>query len=332
MWSAFTATQGKDSLRLIYDLRCPFDEEVSTDRKTNSSSVLAPAVKAQLMYKVPFVPSIRFPVGLIKVYSKEMCHQAQQRALAAAFKKLHKPGNPLVVVNVWDAWSAHAAATVPGVKALATTSYAVAATYGLKDNNMAYEQNMAAVARVASMAKEHSLPLTVDFQDGYSENIGKAVTELIKLGVVGANIEDLNDRTGKLRPKEEAVQRIKAAVAAAEAAGLADFIVNARTDVVGEGGTVDEAIDRAKAFLDVGATTAFIWGGGVRGLRDAEVQKMSDALEGRLSVVLPAGAADGFLTVNEVSKFGVARINIGPRLQFDAAKTVQRSVEEVLST
>lgn len=247
-------------------------------------------------------------------------------ALATSFKKLHQPGSPIVVINVWDAASANAASSVPGVKALATASYAVAATYGVPDNSLSYEQNLAAVARIASVAQKLNFPLTVDFQDGY-EDIAKSITELIKLGVVGANIEDLDDRTEKLRSKEESVQRIKLALEVAQAAGVPDFVINARTDVIAEHGTVDDAIDRAKAYLEVGATTAFVWGGR-HGLRDAEVEKITKALDGKLSVVLPAKS--GYLSVSEVAKIGVARVSIGPRLQFDAAAAIKMGVEELI--
>ena len=260
-----------------------------------------------------------------------MSRQGSQNTVAAAFKRLHKPGDPVVVVNVWDASSASAAASVPGVKALATASYAVAATYGVKDNDLTYEQNMAAIGRIVPVAQRSNLPLTVDFQDGYLDDIAKSVTELIKLGVVGANIEDLNDRIGKLRSKEESVQRIRAAAAAARDVGVPDFVINARTDVIGEGGTVEEAIDRAKAFLEAGAVTAFVWGGSY-GLRDGDVEKITQALDGRLSVVLPGNAADGYLAVSEVKKMGVARVSVGPRLQSVAAKAIQKGIEELLST
>jgi len=248
-------------------------------------------------------------------------------ALATSFKKLHQPGTPIVVVNVWDAISAHAVGSVPDVKALTTASYAVAATYGVPDNDLTYEQNLTAVAKIAPVAQKLNLPLTVDWQDGY-EDIAQSITELIKLGVVGANIEDLNDRTGKLRPKAESVQRIKTALQAAKAAGVPDFVVNTRTDVVAEHGTIDDAIERAKAYLGAGATTAFVWGG-KHGLRDAEVQKIVQALGGKLSVVLPGSL--GYLSVREAGKLGVARVSIGPRLQFNASAAIRMSVENLLS-
>jgi 2-methylisocitrate lyase-like PEP mutase family enzyme len=49
-------------------------------------------------------------------------------------------------------------------------------------------------------------------------------------------------------------------------------------------------------------------------------------------VVLSANAADGYLTVSEVKKIGVARVSIGPRLQFIAAKAMQKGIEDLLST
>jgi 2-methylisocitrate lyase-like PEP mutase family enzyme len=97
---------------------------------------------------------------------------------------------------------------------------------------MTYEQNVAAVAAIVPVMQRQNLPLTVDFQDRYLDDIANSVIELTKLGVVGANIEDLDDRTGKLRSKEDSVRRIKAVAAAARDAGVPDFVINARTDVI----------------------------------------------------------------------------------------------------
>lgn len=184
-----------------------------------------------------------------------------QNTVANNFKRMHKPGESIIVLNVREASSAQAAALVPGVKALATDSYAAVAAYGVRDNGMTYEQNMAAVAKIIPVARRYNIPLTVDFQAGYIENIALSITELIKLGAVGANTEDLNDRTGTLRSKVESVQRITAAATATAArdAGVPDSVINARTDVIGEGGTVDEAIDRAEAYIAAGATIAIPW-------------------------------------------------------------------------
>jgi 2-methylisocitrate lyase-like PEP mutase family enzyme len=248
-------------------------------------------------------------------------------AVASTFRKLHKSGDPVVLCNVWDAITANAVATVPGVKAIATASYAIAAAQGLEDNDLNLEQNLASIRPIAQVAAKANLPLTVDLQDGY-EDIAVTVTAAINLGAVGCNIEDANNRTRKLRSKEEALQRIKTAVNAAKAAGIPDFCVNARTDVIGHGGSIEDAIDRAKAYLDAGACTAFVWGGGARGLTTAEVGEFVEALNGRISVLMRL--APGKLTASELKHLGVARISVGPALQFKVATAFENAVAEML--
>jgi 2-methylisocitrate lyase-like PEP mutase family enzyme len=249
--------------------------------------------------------------------------------LASAFRKLHKPGDPVILCNVWDAASAKAVAEVPSIKALATASYAIAAAQAIDDNNLTFEQNLSAIRPIASAASQASLPLTVDLQDGY-QDIAASVLAIIKLGVVGCNIEDLNNQTRSIRSKEEATQRIKVAVETAKAAGVPDFCVNARTDIIGHGGNIDDAIDRAKSYLNAGASTAFVWGGGARGLTTAEVVKLVDALDGRLSVMMSLAA--GKLTVSELKEIGVARISIGPALQFKANAAIESAVTNILKS
>jgi 2-methylisocitrate lyase-like PEP mutase family enzyme len=248
--------------------------------------------------------------------------------VASNFRKLHKPGDPIVLCNVWDAITAQAITKVPGVKAIATASYAVAAAQGVSDNDLTYEQNLSAVRVIAPIATKANLPLTVDLQDGY-EDIAVSVTAIIKLGAVGCNIEDVNNQTKSLRSKEEASQRIKTAVEAARAAGVPDFCVNARVDAIGHGGSLEDAIDRAKAYLDAGACTAFVWGGGKRPIATAEVETLVTALNGRLNVSM--SLAPGKLTTSELKRIGVARISIGPALQFKVIAAFENAAAQVLA-
>lgn len=251
----------------------------------------------------------------------------ETNALASTFSKLHKPGDPIILCNVWDAITAKAVAKVPGVKALATASYSVAAAQGLADNDLSLEQNISAIRHIAPVALQANLPLTVDVQDGY-EDVAATVSAIVKLGAVGCNIEDANNQTKELRSEEDATQRIKTAVETAKAAGVPDFCVNARTDVIGHGGSLDDAIDRAKTYLGAGASTAFVWGGGARGLTTAEVEKLVDALDGRLNVMM--SLAPGKLTASELKRIGVARISVGPALQFKAAAAIEKAAADML--
>ena len=235
-----------------------------------------------------------------------------QKNLAHHFHSLHVPGKPLVLANVYDAATAKIIISNPHAKAVATASYAIAATYGIDDDDMTLEQNLAAIEKIASVVLPSGLPLTVDTQDGY-EDVAKTVREVIRLGAVGCNLEDVDCRTGKLRSMDDAVSRIKLALQAATEAGVPHFAVNARTDVLAYSGKVEEAIERGKAYLAAGANTVFVWGGGGgRGVSSEEVKKLVDAFKGKLNVKLNLGP--GFATVKDVSQLGVARVSVGPEL------------------
>jgi len=251
----------------------------------------------------------------------------QQNALATRLRALHKPGDPLVLCNVYDAATAALVAAHPAAKAIATASYAIAATHGVEDDDMTLEQNLASLTAVAKVAQTADLPLTVDVQDGY-EDVGATVRAIISLGAVGCNIEDLDNATGKLRTVDDAVARLRVALAAAHEAGVPEFVLNARTDTLGYNGTVEDAIARGKAFLEAGATTVFVWGPNGRGVRTEEVHKLCSAFEGRLNVKLCMG--DGFLTVPELKEIGVARISVGPELYRAAMRAYKNGVDQLL--
>ncbi|KAG0227684.1 hypothetical protein BGW42_002768 [Actinomortierella wolfii] len=247
--------------------------------------------------------------------------------LAARFRALHQPGNPLVLTNVYDAATAEIVASIPTAKAVATASFAIAAVQGVYDNDMTKEQNLAAIANIAKVVVPKNVPLTADLQDGY-DDVQDTIRRVIAMGVVGCNLEDVNNTTEQLRPIDEAVERVRLAVQAAKEAGVPDFAVNARTDVLGYGGTIEDAIKRGKAFLEAGANTVFVWGGPKgRGVSRGEVAELAKALGGRLNVIMRQG--EGYLTVPELRELGVARISMGPGL-FRAAMSAYRSAAEAV--
>ena len=113
--------------------------------------------------------------------------------------------------------------------------------------------------------KADTVPLTADMQDGYGEALKEAIESVVKLGVVGCNLED-SRTTGIVEGRAKIdlisadahVARIKAALEVASELGVPDFVINARTDCVKLGGTVEEAIERGKKYLGAGATTVSI--------------------------------------------------------------------------
>lgn len=250
-------------------------------------------------------------------------------AKAQQFRSLHRPGKPLVLANVYDPSTAEIVASNPSSEAIATASFAIAAVHGLEDDDLDLETNLAVLKRVAPVAAKHDKPVTVDLQDGYGDRLEEAIESIIAAGASGCNLEDRDNSTGKLYPLDQAVERVKRAIAAATKAGVPNFALNARSDAVVVNNDVDDAIARGKAYLAAGANTAFIWGGPKRGgLTRVEVEKVSKALDGRVNVI--KSLAPGGLSVQEIADIGVARISVGPQLYRKAIATVQEAASELL--
>src|SRR5919109_888006 len=83
---------------------------------------------------------------------------------------------------------------------------------------------------------------------------------VIAAGAVGANLEDADPANrGSLFSLEQAVERVEAARAAADAEGAA-FVLNARTDpyLVGAADPFGEAVERAARYVGAGADCVFV--------------------------------------------------------------------------
>ncbi|KAF2688168.1 PEP phosphonomutase-like protein [Lentithecium fluviatile CBS 122367] len=256
---------------------------------------------------------------------------SSQNDLAQTLKALHKPGDPIVLTNVWDAISARAVTSLPQTKALATASYAVAAAAGLDDQDLTLDANLRAVEAVAKVAKASDKPLTVDLQDGFGDELEGAVRSVVKLGAVGINLEDFGREVGGLYPVDVAQGRIRRALAVAAEEGVPDFVINARTDALLVGQSIDDAIARGNAYLEAGATNVFIWGGRERGgTRTEEVVKACEALGGKLNVSL-VRVKPGGLTLGELREIGVARVSVGPQLMMRTVGAVGEEARSILN-
>lgn len=253
-----------------------------------------------------------------------------QNDTAKRFRSLHVPGNPLVLTNIWDAITANSITSLPGTRALATASFAIAAAAGLSDDELDLETNLRAARIVAKVAATHNLPLTVDFQDGFGAQLEEGVRAVIQLGAVGINLEDFGRDIGGLYTVDEQCERIRRVMAVAREQGVPDFVVNARTDALFAGNDLNEAIKRGTRYLEAGAFNVFIWGGPTRqGWRRDEVKQASEALGGRLNVIMVRGKAGG-LNTSEIAELGVARISIGPALMRWSAERIGEEANDIL--
>jgi 2-methylisocitrate lyase-like PEP mutase family enzyme len=264
---------------------------------------------------------------------------------ARTLKSLHVPSAPVVFANVWDVSSINALTSLnssPGngpVKAIATASWAVAATLGVKDEELSKEQNLDAISRISPFAIKAGLPLSVDIQDGYGDDIVDTVKRVVKLGAVGVNIEDSIPSAGfnkgiggSLYSLEDQVQRLRSAMQAAADEGCPDFVLNARCDAfvlapspdLTDDMRMEAALTRGKAFLELGATTVFYWGSS---LGKPQIERLVKELQGR--VAIQASAVPG-LTVKDLSQLGVARISVGPAIYRAAMQTVKEEALKLL--
>ncbi|KAK0872094.1 hypothetical protein LTS02_001588 [Friedmanniomyces endolithicus] len=250
---------------------------------------------------------------------------------ARVLRTLHRPGQPLILANVYDAITARAVGSMLTCRVLATASYSIAAAAGLEDRDLDLDTSLRAVVAIAAVARELRKPLTVDLQDGYGDRLEEAVQRTIDAGAVGINIEDA-DRAGSLYSITEAAERVRRAMAVAVQNNLPDFVINARTDTMRHGGTLEDAIDRGRAYSAAGAFNIFVWGGPQRdGLKRAEVEALTEAFEGRLNVMRSDMEAGG-LTVPDLARIGVARCSMGPFLQSLIAGEAAKAAADFMGT
>ena len=223
------------------------------------------------------------------------------------FAKLHVAGDPLVLFNVWDAGSA-AAVAKSGAKAIATGSASVSMANGFGDGEEVPLEF--AVANAERIVRTTELPVTVDFEGGYAEDVEGLTANgrrLAATGAIGCNFEDQVVGTDRLYSIAEQAERI----AALRAGVGGDFFINARTDLFLKAPTdahnadlADQAIERGKAYADAGANGFFI-----PALADLSlVERISRALNLPVNAMhLPDGPSRA-----EWASAGIARVSHGP--------------------
>jgi 2-methylisocitrate lyase-like PEP mutase family enzyme len=187
----------------------------------------------------------------------------QQADRARAFRRLHRPGDPLILFNIWDPGSARAVAEA-GARAIGTGSWSVAAAYGFGDGEqIPLELVIANLERIAAAVE---LPVTADLEGGYGpapERVAETGRLALQAGAVGCNLEDRIIGGAGLYPVAEQQARLAALRAAAPAER---FFINARIDTFLQGKPeaharlFDEALERGRAYAGAGADGLFVPG------------------------------------------------------------------------
>jgi 2-methylisocitrate lyase-like PEP mutase family enzyme len=236
---------------------------------------------------------------------------SDQAAKAARFLELHRPGDPLVMPNPWDAGSARLMAWL-GFEALATTSSGFAATLGRLDGGVSRDE---AVAHAAALANAVDVPVSADLENCFAddpEGVAETARQAAAAGLAGFSIEDYDPDTKSIYEQAVAVDRVRAAVETAHAAPGGPLVVTARAEgyLRERAPDRDEIIGRLQAYQEAGADVLF-----APGPVDAEtVAAIVSSVDRPVSVLARPGAP----TVKELGELGVVRISVGGALAFAA--------------
>jgi 2-methylisocitrate lyase-like PEP mutase family enzyme len=235
---------------------------------------------------------------------------ADLQSRCGLLRSLHRPGEPLLLPNAWDAATARAVVAA-GFPIVATTSAGVAGTLGYEDHEGAPGDEMLAAA--ARIVRAVDVPVSVDAEAGYGMQPGELVAALRSAGVAGCNLEDTDHSGGTLRDPRRHAGWLRAVREAASEEGY-PLVINARVDVFlgpllagagpgTQGALVPDALERANAYLDAGVDCVYpivLWE------RDALRHFMAE-VRGPVNVArLPSAPP-----VAELATLGVARISWG---------------------
>jgi 2-methylisocitrate lyase-like PEP mutase family enzyme len=243
-------------------------------------------------------------------------------ALADQLRSLHRPGDPLVLVNAWDAGSARTLAGA-GARVIATSSAAVAAALGEPDDDcMDVDLAFDVIRRISAAT---SVPVTADVEAGYGLEPDELIGRLIAAGAVGCNIEDSDHRRpGEQVAPDRFADRIASVREAAEEVGV-PVVLNARIDtfILGASGpaAVDDVLTRGRRYLAAGADCVYP----IRLVDPAVVAQLAGALGGPLNANVAPGAVIG-----DVARAGAARISFGPMGQRVAMERLGAFAAEAL--
>ena len=193
--------------------------------------------------------------------------QASSARATTRLRALLKEPAPLILPGCFNAMSARILEHA-GFPSLYMSGYGTSLNLlGLPDAGLITLTEMALNAKLIASAVRAPLIADADTGFGNAINVVRTVEEYIRAGVAGMHLEDqvAPKRCGHVAgreviAREEAVLKIRAACQTRDALDP-DFVIIARTDARGaHGGSMEEAITRANAFLDAGADLAFVEG------------------------------------------------------------------------
>jgi 2-methylisocitrate lyase-like PEP mutase family enzyme len=239
------------------------------------------------------------------------------------FRALHERDQAFIIPNPWDAGSARLLAHL-GFEALATTSMGYAFSAGKRDNTVGREQ---IIEHIHGLALATDLPVSADLENGFGdapETAAETIRLAAQVGVVGGSIEDATERSDDpIYEREHAVDRVRAAVAAARALSF-PFTLTARAENYLHGRPdLKDTIARLQAYQEAGADVLY-----APGLASKDdIAAIVTSVDRPVNVLM--GLRGVRLSVPELSRLGVKRISVGSALCRTALGAFLRAAREM---
>ncbi len=227
-------------------------------------------------------------------------------------KDLLSGKEPLVMPDAYDPISARVIEAA-GFKAVQCSGYSFSvAACRKQETDVGLEENLAITAR---MVEAVSVPVMADGEDGFGgvDQVAKTIEGYVRVGAAGVNLEDqVLDRQPGIRVVDAGLmqEKIRAARAAASAAGNPDLVINGRTDALRTFASKDdgirEAVRRGNLYLAAGADLVFVTG--VSTLE--EVRALVKGIHGPVSIAAGLGYNIESFSINDLKEAGVARVSL----------------------
>ncbi|HRO59206.1 MAG TPA: isocitrate lyase/phosphoenolpyruvate mutase family protein [Burkholderiaceae bacterium] len=223
------------------------------------------------------------------------------------FRQLHASGC-FLIPNPWDVGSARYLQSL-GFNALATTSSGFAWSCGRPDGAVPVES---VLTHLQAMVAATDVPINADFESGFAPDaagVAANVRLAVETGVAGLSIEDATgDPSQPLHTIDVAVERIRAARRAIDAAGGDTLLVGrAECFLVGRP-DLDETIARLRAYSNAGADC--LYAPGIVGRE--QIAAVVAAVAPKPVNLLVGSASE--LTMQEIEALGVRRVSVGGAL------------------
>ncbi len=229
-----------------------------------------------------------------------------QAEKAESFRQQHHENKILILPNVWDTISARLI-SASGFRSLATASFSVAAANGYEDGEKIPLDKLLNV--VSEISKAVDVPVSVDFERGYSPDLptlSDNVRRLLDAGAIGINIEDRATSGKELYSVDEQCRKLETIREAGIKHGVNIFI-NARTDAYLlklDSNFIEETIRRGKAYQSAGADGFYP----VLVDNYADIQRIVSEVSLPMNVILTKPVGD----LKQLENIGVKRVSLGP--------------------